>query len=220
MIHLPHATDTMLATDNRRRPATLRVSRRVADSETANACYFRSGGDPGRRKALLQITERCDLRCAHCFVSATHTGSDMSIEDFAAVIDRLDAARVSHVTITGGEPFVHPDVLQIVELLARHRPSVTICTNAVSITAEHIELLRRLPGVGVNVSLDGFSANSHGRFRGDRRSFDVTTANARLLAEVGLLKGILCTPNTFADPSEYSGIYLFARDLGARSTSS
>ncbi len=211
MTNSPSA-DTLTGTPGRR--AGLRVGRRVADSGTANACYFRSGADPGHRKALLQITERCDLRCAHCFVSATQAGADMALEEIERVVDRLGAARVGQVTLTGGEPFVHPDVVEIIELLVLHGHTVTICTNAVSVTVEQIDLLRRLGGVRVNVSLDGFSAQSHGRFRGDCGSFDATIANTSRLANAGLLKGILCTPNAFADPSEYTELYEFARELG------
>ena len=160
---------------------TLRVGRRVAGAEVANACYFRSGAIPGGRKALLQVTERCDLRCAHCFVSATRRG----------------------------------DLLELVTLLTGTGVAVTICTNGVSVTTDQIAALRRLPGTSVNVSLDGFSRNSHGRFRGDRDSFDVTVANIRRLGDAGLLKGILCTPNALADPSEFAAIYLFGEEAGA-----
>jgi radical SAM protein with 4Fe4S-binding SPASM domain len=192
-----------------------RGGRRVAGKETHNSCYFRSGAEPGRRKALLQITERCDLKCAHCFVSATHAGDDMSVSDMQVAFGRLEAARVSHVTLTGGEPFVHPNLIEIVELLAERHFSITICTNAVSVTQEQIQSLRRHDCVSVNVSLDGFSADSHGRFRGDPGSFEVTKANTEKLAEAGLLKGVLCTPNAFAEPSEYTEIYRFADRLEA-----
>ena len=212
---LKRLPDTTPAENGRRHSVPLRATRRVAETGTANACYFRSGADPGRRKALLQITERCDLRCAHCFVSANQSGSDMTLEVIEAAIPRLEAARVSHVTLTGGEPFVHPEILRLVELLVHRELSVTICTNAASITSEHIESLRRHSGVGVNVSLDGFSSNSHGQFRGDRGSFDLTVANARQLGDAGLLKGILCTPNTLAEQSEYAEVYRFAEEIGA-----
>ena len=194
---------------------TLRVGRRVAGAEVANACYFRSGAIPGGRKALLQVTERCDLRCARCFVSATRRGADMRLGDLATALPRLESARVSTVTLTGGEPFVHPDLLELVTLLTGTGVAVTICTNGVSVTTDQIAALRRLPGTSVNVSLDGFSRNSHGRFRGDRDSFDVTVANIRRLGDAGLLKGILCTPNALADPSEFAAIYLFGEEAGA-----
>src|ERR1700728_33492 len=190
-------------------------SQRIAGKETNNSCYFRSGAEPRRRKALLQITERCDLRCAHCFVSATHAGTDMSVGGIQVALSRLEAARVSHVTLTGGEPFVHPNLIEIVELLAARHCSVTICTNGVSVTEEQIDSLRRHESVSINVSLDGFSAHSHGRFRGDLDSFEVTKAKTKKLAEAGLLKGVLCTPNALAEPSEYTEIYRFADRLGA-----
>ena len=164
---------------------------------------------------MIQVTERCDLRCAHCFVSATRKGADMPLGDLATALPRLESARVSTVTLTGGEPFVHPDLLGLVTLLSSTGVGVTICTNGVSVTTDQIAALRRLPGTSVNVSLDGFSRDSHGRFRGDRDSFDTTVANIRQLGDVGLLKGILCTPNALADSSEYASIYRFGEEVGA-----
>jgi uncharacterized radical SAM superfamily Fe-S cluster-containing enzyme len=125
----PTAAGPRLAT---RRPANSSpAARRIASSEVADACYFRSRAAPGQRKALVQITERCDLRCAHCFVSATQHGSDIKLDQLTTdVIERLLAARVANVTLTGGEPFVHPDLMAVVELLTSRRLDVTVCTNA------------------------------------------------------------------------------------------
>ena len=191
------------------------TGRRLASSEVADACYFRSRAAPGQRKALIQVTERCDLRCAHCFVSATQRGIDMGLDQFTSdVIDRLLAARVANVTLTGGEPFVHPDLLEIVEVLSSHGLDVTVCTNGVSVTQQQIDELVQLRRVRVNVSLDGYSAESHGKFRGDRASFEVTVGNTRRLAQAGLLKGILSTPNALAQPDEYRQLYELSRELG------
>jgi molybdenum cofactor biosynthesis enzyme MoaA len=55
---------------------------------------------------LVQITERCNLHCAHCFVSATRRGSDLDVEDLKhIVLPRLREAGVDRLTLTGGEPF-------------------------------------------------------------------------------------------------------------------
>lgn len=209
----PKAVGAERAVATLRRPAPSRTVRRIASPEVADACYFRSRAAPGHRKALVQITERCDLRCAHCFVSATQHGGDMSLDQLTPeVLGRLLAARVANVTITGGEPFVHPALLEIVELLAAH-VDVTICTNGVSVNAGQIDELVRLRRVRVNVSLDGYSAESHGQFRGDRASFEITLENTRRLANAGLLKGILSTPNALAQDGEYQQLYDLAREL-------
>ena len=67
----------------------------------------------------------------------------------------------------------------------------------------------------MNVSLDGFRAESHGRFRGDRDSFAVTVATVRKLAAAGLLQGLLCTPNSLAEDEEYRELCEFAIENGA-----
>lgn len=81
----------------------------VSDTQTAS-CYFRTSVVHPYRKALVQITERCNLTCAHCFVSAGPYGDTMPLEEIRTkVVPRLSDSRVTRVTLTGGEPFVHPD---------------------------------------------------------------------------------------------------------------
>lgn len=189
--------------------------RRIANATTASACYFRSGPAPGGRKALLKVTDRCDLRCSHCFVSATADGEDMSPEALRGSIDRLLAARVANVTITGGEPLVHPDLARILTDLVAVDLDVTVCTNGVNVTDELILCASELGRVSFNVSLDGARAESHGRFRGNLESFERTVENARRLSEAQLLKGFLSTPNNLADPAEYAEIVKLASDLQA-----
>jgi radical SAM protein with 4Fe4S-binding SPASM domain len=191
-------------------------ARRVAGVGQAHACFFRTASAADGRKALLQITERCDLHCAHCFVSATHEGNDMSssvIRD--VVIPRLRRCRVTRLTLTGGEPFVHEGLIEICELAVRAGLDVGVCTNGTSVTDEQIDQLKRLGNIHVNVSLDGFHRESHGRFRGNVTSFDVTVATIRRLAQAGLLQGLLSTPNALTTPDEFRELAAFAGENGA-----
>lgn len=182
----------------------------------ASSCYFRTTVDQGSRKALVQINEPCNLHCAHCFVSANRRGKTMSLEDIRTkVIPRLAECRVARVTLTGGEPFLHPDLLTVVAEFRAAGMEVGLCTNATLITDEHIAALVELGEVHVNVSLDGFAAESHGKFRGDRASFEVTRQTVERLAGAGLLQGLLCTPNNLAEDREYAELCEFARDNGA-----
>lgn len=41
----------------------------IVDTQ-ANSCYFRTSVGGDGRKGLIQITERCNLHCAHCFVTS------------------------------------------------------------------------------------------------------------------------------------------------------
>jgi radical SAM protein with 4Fe4S-binding SPASM domain len=192
------------------------VRRSLIVDTTATSCYFRTAVAGDGRKALVQITERCNLHCAHCFVSSVETGIDLSLDDMVErVLPRLLRARVRRATLTGGEPFAHPDLLAICRAVVDAGLPVGICTNATLTTDEQISQLVALGDVHVNVSFDGFTANSHGRFRGNRSSFDVTVATTRKLAAAGLLQGLLSTPNTLTSPEEFADLCAFAAELGA-----
>jgi radical SAM protein with 4Fe4S-binding SPASM domain len=183
---------------------------------SANSCYFRTTVDGNNRKALIQITERCNLHCAHCFVSSGDYGIHMDAADIAGVVvPRLRDARVERVTLTGGEPFAHPDLLAICESVVSAGMAVGVCTNGTLVTPEQVARLAGLGGVHVNVSFDGFRAESHGRFRGNRASFDTTVRATRWLGQAGLLQGLLSTPNVLSAPEEFGDLCSFAAEIGA-----
>ncbi|WP_433652929.1 radical SAM/SPASM domain-containing protein [Micromonospora zamorensis] len=191
------------------------MKRLIVDTH-ASSCYFRTSVGGDGRKALVQITERCNLHCAHCFVSSTAVGSDLSLGDFTTrVLPRLLDARVERLTLTGGEPFVHPDLIAMCQAVADQGLPVGICTNATLTRDADIAALAALGNVHVNVSFDGFRPDSHGKFRGDRSSFATTVATTRKFAEVGLLKGLLSTPNALTVPQEFADLCAFAVDVGA-----
>lgn len=181
------------------------------------SCYFRTTVGDGSRKALVQIDERCNLGCAHCFVSATKHGATMTLADITSkVIPRLAVARVERVTLTGGEPTIHPDFLDVVRAFRTANMGVGVCTNATTLDAATISELAAIGDVHCNVSLDGFAADSHGKFRGNRDSFATTIETTEALARVGLLQGLLCTPNSLAEDDEYRQLCQFAVDNGAK----
>ncbi len=182
----------------------------------ASSCYFRSSVIAPHRKALLQITERCNLHCSHCFLSAGDYGRTMSFDVIQdTVIPRLQSCRVIGVTLTGGEPFIHPDIIRIARLFKSNSIRVGICSNGSAITTEQIKSLVEIGDIHVNVSLDGFTPASHGKFRGDEDSFDKTIDGIRRLGKHHLLRGILVTPNNFAEANEYVDICEFAIENGA-----
>ncbi|MBS2548360.1 radical SAM protein [Catenulispora sp. NL8] len=191
------------------------TARSIIQTDLATSCYFRTSVDYPNRKALIQIIEPCNLRCAHCFVSATKHGAMMSLKQICErTIPRLAAARVTRVTLTGGEPFMHPDLVAVATAFREADMGVGVCTNATLCTDTQIKALTEL-GVHMNVSLDGFAADSHGKFRGDRASFETTVATARKFAKAGILQGLLCTPNNLAEDAEYEQLCQFATDNGA-----
>lgn len=190
--------------------------RKIAARGLAASCYFRTSTIAPERKALVQVTERCNLHCAHCFVSAHREGIDIPREQMEdVVLPRLRQARVARLTLTGGEPFAHTDLVPIVRAARGLDLMVTVCTNATLIEHQVLDELAAIGGVTLNVSLDGFSADSHGKFRGAPDSFAITKQTIRAIGDRGLLKGVLVTPNNLVALEEYDELCRYARDCGA-----
>ena len=191
---------------------------KIYSEEYCAACYFRSMAEYPNRKCLIQLTERCNLHCKHCFVDANGYGDDMEYEKIRnCILPQLKKNCITKVTLTGGEPFVYSRLSDVVRLLSEEGISVGICTNASLITDFFLDQVKDCQ-VHFNVSLDGFSSSSHGRFRGneDQRVFERIKGNIALLGEKGLLNGILVTPNRYAVLEEYINICDFARQCGAK----
>lgn len=191
-------------------------ARPIVTATQATSCYFRTSVDHPYRKALVQICEPCNEKCAHCFVSATKRGDYMPLDDIQnKLIPQLAEARVTRVTLTGGEPFMHPALMEIVAAFRDAGMGVGVCTNATMVTDQQIGQLAAYD-CHMNVSLDGFSADSHGKFRGRPEGFDETVETVQRFAKAGILQGLLCTPNNLAEDEEYAQLCQFAKDMGAK----
>ena len=187
--------------------------------EQAAVCFFRSSVQLPERKIMLQITEKCNLHCAHCFAEAHSSGKEM---DFAFIRDNLIPLlirnRVAKVTLTGGEPLVHSKAKEIVERFLEAGIGVSICTNGTMIDVEWAQRLTKYSSVHFNISLDGLYFETHGKFRAisSREEFAKLIENIQVVAKMGLLNGILTTPNKYATVNEYYELCSLAKSIGAK----
>lgn len=128
---------------------------------------------------LLQwhITERCNLRCAHCYQD-NYAHDELNFTDLLKILSQFKelltifeqrtGQRIpAHITITGGEPFARRDFLDLLAIFAaqRDRFSFAILTNGTFIDAAMAQQLRQLAPRFVQVSIEGTAA-THDRIRG------------------------------------------------------
>lgn len=88
---------------------------------------------------LIAITNRCNLRCLHCGFSAGPEETDqLSFEDIKEIID---ANRdIDSITLTGGEPLVHPNFWDIADYLGEHfQGSKGLMSNVTLVNSTNID---------------------------------------------------------------------------------
>ncbi|MBI2850473.1 MAG: radical SAM protein [Chloroflexi bacterium] len=114
-----------------------------------------------------EITRSCNLLCSHCRASAHRGGyeGELTTEECFRVIDEIAEVAKPMLVLTGGEPLLRPDVLDIGRYAANKGFRVVMGTNGTLLTAEMAAKLKEVPVMCVGVSLDFPSAARHDEFR-------------------------------------------------------
>lgn len=133
------------------------------------------------------ITEKCNYNCLHCFnASDNHRiHSEFSYEEALKLLDEAEACGIRSFTITGGEPMMHPQFMEIMREIYRRDFYVKILnTNGRFLTKEILEEFRRIgANPTIKISFDGLG--SHDWMR-DCKGAEETTLNAiRMCVEAG-----------------------------------
>lgn len=143
------------------------------------------------------LTYRCNLACEHCYLDAggaPQVGtenfadrSEMGTEECFRVIDDIAAFAPECVTIlTGGEPLLRRDIIEIVRRAAERGLWVVVGTNGVRITANVAARLAEAGARGLSLSLDALDPDRHDRFRKVRGAWHNTVEGAGILNGAGL----------------------------------
>jgi len=143
------------------------------------------------------LTYRCNLACEHCYLDAGGTPlvgtqnfsdrSELGTEECFKVIEELAAFAPECVTIlTGGEPLLRRDILEIVQRAAARGLWVVVGTNGVRITENLARRLADAGARGLSLSLDALDADRHDRFRRVRGAWQNTVEGAAILHRTGL----------------------------------
>ncbi len=135
----------------------------------------------------LEVTRACNLRCRHCFVSASEPQPDeLSTDQILSLLDELKVQKVFCVVFSGGEPFARSDFPCILDHAARLGFVIAVVTNGFLLTES---LVRQIPKghIRITISLD----NLH---FGETDHLDARRRSSYLQSRLLLLKkeGIAC----------------------------
>ena len=98
-------------------------------------------------------TRRCNLSCAYCNEYDDHS-KPMPLAEMVRRIDRLAEFGTTVITISGGEPLLHPDLDRIIRHIRRRGMIAGMITNGYLLTAERIERLNRAGLEHLQISID------------------------------------------------------------------
>lgn len=118
---------------------------------------------------MLEPTLRCNLACAGCGrirELQECTTPSLTLDECLAAVDESGAPIIS---ITGGEPLLHPDIVPLVEQILARQRGITLCTNGL-LLKDALDAFRPSPYLNFVVHLDGL-AQTHDRYAGRQGVF-------------------------------------------------
>ncbi|MDO8802809.1 MAG: radical SAM protein [Elusimicrobiota bacterium] len=134
----------------------------------------------------IEVTHRCNLRCAMCFqAKRVDAAGEMTTAEIIKIIDDLPPWTIT--TLTGGEPFMRSDFRAILAHALKKR-KCNILTNAELITDADIEMFVEKGLTLIGISIDGLAA-THDRIRNKKGLFDKASAVIKKISVLKKSKG-------------------------------
>ena len=148
----------------------------------------------------IALTGACNLTCTYCSYGAsrgTRRPEDMTTAQLLALLDELGECGVMRTILSGGEPLLRADFLEIVTAVVRNRMRFSVNTNGILLDeplALALRDTRRLDNV--QVSIDGADGEANARNRG-RGAFEGAVRALRLLAALEMPRAVRLTLTRF-----------------------
>lgn len=115
------------------------------------------------KKIFLHITHNCNAKCIHCAIPKFE--GMISFDDYKNIVNMAKKSCVEYIIIGGGEPLLHPNILEMVKYASKIGLKIKIETNAKLLTRDILNYLK--PHIfQLNISLDSFKSKTHNTIRG------------------------------------------------------
>jgi len=137
-------------------------------------------------KIDLELTYRCNLRCKYCYVEAGRPTHELPIPRLVSLLDELLDMGCLFLTFTGGEPYLHHGLLDLLFEADRRWFAIRVLTNGTLLSDSAVQALSEVHRATIEISIHGSTAERHDAFTQRQGSFKAMQRGVRLLREAGI----------------------------------
>lgn len=130
------------------------------------------------------ITSKCNLRCIYCYGDFNQKGIFFDFLRIEPLFLELSKKGVITLELSGGEPLMHPNFLEILELSLKYFYRVNIISNGVLFKSNILNLIQKEKNrIGVQVSIDGCTEETNSKVRDVKNTWESTFNNIKSLRD-------------------------------------
>jgi len=165
------------------------------------------------------LTQRCNLECAHCYMSAfagADTRGELTTDECRRVLDEIAQVNPNvFLILTGGEPLLRRDLWEIAAYAAEKRFTTVLGTNGVLLGDREARRMRAHGVLGASISLDSTDRVKHDAFRHLPGAWDGAVRATRVLSDAGLDFSLHMSVTDW-NVGEIPAMIDLAKELGAK----
>lgn len=171
-------------------------------------------GHPLISKIQFELSSRCNERCIHCYIpnDKKNHGFDMPTAKVKSILDEFAEMGGIHVTLSGGEAFLHKDLMEIVRYCREKDLKISILSNLISLKDEQLPILKVANISLIQVSLYSMDPEVHDFITTVKGSFEKTKASIEKLVANDIPVQISC-PIMKANRHGYDKVLDYAKSL-------
>ncbi len=171
-------------------------------------------GRPLISSLQFELSSRCNERCIHCYIpnEKKNKGFDMPTAKVKSILDEFAAMGGIHVTLSGGEAFLHKDLIEIARYCREKDLKISILSNLIALKDEQIAALKEINVSLIQVSLYSMEPEIHDFITTVPGSFERTKSAIEKLVAADIPIQISC-PIMKANRHGYDKVLDYARSL-------
>lgn len=112
-------------------------------------------------KGQMEVTFRCNLKCAHCYVVEDKTKEELTFQEITYILDQIHEEGCFWLTFTGGDPLIRSDFLDIYTYAKKKGFLITLFTNGTLITPEIADYLQEYPPFMIDITVNGITPETY-----------------------------------------------------------
>lgn len=171
-------------------------------------------GRPLISSLQFELSSRCNERCIHCYIpnEKKNKGFDMPTAKVKSILDEFAAMGGIHVTLSGGEAFLHKDLLEIARYCREKDLKISILSNLIALKDDQIAALKEINVSIIQVSLYSMDPEIHDFITTIPGSFERTKSAIERLVAADIPVQISC-PIMKANRHGYDKVLDYAKSL-------
>jgi len=165
----------------------------IQDGIVSNDCIgVEISPDEFLRSIHIEIADACNERCMHCYIPNEHKNNVINSALFYRIIEEGRKMNIIHVTLSGGEPLLHKDILGFLKRCRKLELSVNVLSNLTLLTDNIISEMKKNALLSVQASLYSMDAAVHDSITKLNGSFEKTKVGILRLCDEGIPVQISC----------------------------